>query len=63
MGTITRMKTVKGRRYRVRYRKSDRSEAEKRGLSTTRHAEPYLSMVTVSKGEYIDPNASRVPAR
>lgn len=65
MGTITPYEMVKGRRYRVRYRKPDRSEAEKRGFTTMRDAQMYLSMVTVakSKGEYIDPRASRVPVR
>jgi len=63
MGTITSYETVKGRRYRVRYRKPDHTEAEKRGLTTMREAKLYLSMVTVSKskGEYIDPATSRVP--
>lgn len=65
MGTITPYETVNGRRYRVRYRKPDRTEGQKRGFTTMREAKLYLSMVTVSKskGEYIDPVASRVPAR
>ncbi|MFS0712259.1 hypothetical protein ABC195_00125 [Microbacterium sp. 2P01SA-2] len=65
MGTITRNKTGKGRRYRVRYRKPDHTEAEKRGFTTIREAKLCLSMVTVakSKGEYIDPPSSRVPVR
>ncbi|WP_313895417.1 hypothetical protein [Microbacterium lacticum] len=65
MGTITPYETVKGRRYRVRYRKPDHTEAEKRGFTTMGEAQLYLSMVTVSKskGEYIDPKASRVPVR
>jgi hypothetical protein len=65
MGTITPYETAKGRRYRVRYRKPDRTEAQKRGFTTMREAKLYLSMVTVSKskGEYIDPVASRVPVR
>ncbi len=63
MGTITSYETVNGRRYRVRYRKPDRSEAQKRGFTTMRDAELYLSLVTVSKskGEYVDPSTSRVP--
>lgn len=48
MGTITSYETVNGRRYRVRYRKPDRSEAQKRGFTTMRDAELYLSLVTVS---------------
>ncbi|GAA2073690.1 N-terminal phage integrase SAM-like domain-containing protein [Microbacterium hatanonis] len=65
MGTITPYETANGRRYRVRYRKPDRTEAQKRGFTTMREAKLYLSMVTVSKskGEYIDPVASRVPVR
>lgn len=64
MGSITPYETAKGRRYRVRYRKPDRTEADKRGFTTVREAKLYLSMVTVSKskGEYIDPS-SRVPVR
>lgn len=65
MGSIAPYETAKGRRYRVRYRKPDRTAAEKRGFTTMREAKLYLSMVTVakSKGEYIDPVASRVPVR
>ena len=61
MGTITAYETAKGRRYRVRYRKPDRTETQKRGFTTMREAKLYLSMVTVSKskGEYIDPVAPR----
>ena len=57
MGSITPYESAEGRRYRVRYRKPDRTEAEKRGFTTMREAKLYLSMVTVSKskGEYIDP--------
>lgn len=46
MGSITPYETVKGRRYRVRYRKPDHSETEKRGFTTRREAQLYLSMVT-----------------
>lgn len=41
MGTITPYETVKGRRYRVRYRKPDHAEAEKRGFTTMRDAQQY----------------------
>lgn len=49
----------------MRYRKPDRTETQKLGFTTMREAKLYLSMVTVSKskGEYIDPVASRVPVR
>ena len=65
MGLITAYETTKGRRYRVRYRKRDLTEAQKRGFTTMREAQLYLSTVTVSKstGEYIDPASSRVPVR
>lgn len=65
MGYITPYETAKGRRCRVRYRKPDRTQAEKRSFTTMREAKLYLSMVTVSKskGEYIDPSSSRVPVR
>lgn len=38
MGNITPYESAKGRRYRVRYRKPDRTEAEKRGFTTMREA-------------------------
>lgn len=61
MGYITPYETAEGRRYR----KPDRTEAERRGFTTMREAKLYLSMVMVSKskGEYIDPSSSRVPIR
>ena len=65
VGAITPYEAASARRYRVRYRKLDGSETQKRGFTTMREAKLYLSMVTVSKskGEYIDPTASRVPVR
>lgn len=65
MGTISPYETVNGRRYRVRYRKPDHTETQKRGFTTMREAKLYLSMVTVSKsqGDYIDPSSSRVPVQ
>ena len=39
MGTITPYETVKGRRYRVRYRKPDHTAAEKRGFTRMRDAQ------------------------
>lgn len=58
MDSITPYESAKGSRYRVRNRKPDHTEAEKRGFTTIREAKLYLSMVTVSKskGEYIDPH-------
>lgn len=61
-GTITPYETADGRRYRVRYRKADSSQTDKRGFATKREAELFLSAVTVRKatGEYIDPILARV---
>lgn len=63
MGSITPYESAKGRRYR--YRKPDRTEAEKPASQRCAKQKLYLSMVTVtkSKGEYIDPSSSRVPVR
>ena len=61
-GTITSYDTVAGRRYRVRYRKPDKSQTDKRGFRTKKEAELFLASVTVSKatGDYIDPALARV---
>lgn len=61
-GSITPYDTAQGRRYRVRYRKPDKSQTDKRGFRTKREAELFLASVTVSKatGEYFDPKDSRV---
>lgn len=64
-GTITAYDTAAGKRYRVRYRKPDKSQTDKRGFRTKREAEVYLASVTMSKatGDYIDPAASRATIR
>lgn len=61
-GTITAYETAAGRRYRVRYRKPDSSQTDKRGFKTKREAELYLASVTVSTatGDYIDPTLARI---
>lgn len=53
-GSITPYETAKGRRYRVRYRKPDKSQTDTRGFRTKKEAELFLASVTVSKatGEY-----------
>lgn len=63
MGTIASCETAKRRRYRVRYRKPDHTEAEERGFTTMGKAKLHLSMVMVAKakGEYLDTHASRAP--
>jgi hypothetical protein len=62
MGSIAPYETAHGRRYRVRYRRPDHTEAEKRGFRTKSDAELYLSSVTVSKamGNFVDPARSRI---
>ena len=61
-GSITAYTTAHGRRWRVRYRKPDKSQTDKRGFKTKREAELFLASVTVAKavGDYIDPALSRV---
>lgn len=61
-GTITPYDTAKGKRYRVRYRKPDKQQTDKRGFRTKREAELFLASVTMSKatGQYVDPTAGRV---
>lgn len=62
MGSVTPYDSAAGKRYRVRYRKSDNSQTDKRGFKTKREAELFLASVEVSKarGEYIDSNAGRI---
>lgn len=61
-GTISPYETANGKRYRVRYRKPDKSQTDKRGFKTKKEAEIYLASVTISKatGEYVDPKDARV---
>lgn len=62
MGTITAYESAQGRRYRVRYRKPDHSQTDKRGFRTKRDAQEFLHMVELSKarGSYVDPALARV---
>lgn len=61
MGSITPYESAAGKRYRVRYRKPDHSQTDKRGFRTKREAELFLAAVETKKatGEYIDPTAAR----
>ncbi|WP_431246387.1 tyrosine-type recombinase/integrase [Leifsonia xyli] len=61
MGSITPYESAAGKRYRVRYRKPDHSQTDKRGFRTKREAELFLASVEMKKatGEYIDPTAAR----
>lgn len=62
MGSITAYETTAGKRYRVRYRKPDHSQTDKRGFRTKREAELFLAATEVRKatGEFIDATASRI---
>lgn len=62
MGTIEPYTIAAGKRYRVRYRKPDHSQTDKRGFKTKREAELYLATVEISKatGDWTDASASRV---
>jgi integrase len=56
MGTVSSYSTAAGLRYRVRYRKPDRSQTDKRGFRTKREAEAYLIQVESDKqrGAFVD---------
>lgn len=62
MGSISSYETSACKRYRVRYRKPDHAQTDKRGFRTKREAEDFLSSVEVSKlrGEWVDPSRSRI---
>jgi len=61
MGTISAYETAAGKRYRVRYRRPDHSQTDKRGFKTKRSAQLFLASTEVSKsrGEYIEDSAGR----
>jgi integrase len=65
MATITAYDSAGGKRYRVRYRKPDHSQTDKRGFRTKREAEIFLATVESKKadGTYIDPSGARVTVR
>ncbi|MCR2764972.1 site-specific integrase [Microbacterium sp. zg.B48] len=60
MGSIAAYTTKQGRRYRVRYRRPDGTQTDRRGFTTKRDAELFLSTVEVAKakGEFIDVSAA-----
>ncbi len=62
MGSISSYETSNGKRYRVRFRKPDHSQTDKRGFRTKREAELFLASTEVSKarGEFIDSTASKI---
>ena len=55
MANIKPYNTASGKRYRVRYRKPDGTQTDKRGFKTKREAEVWAASTTISKatGEYI----------
>lgn len=62
MATITRYDTASGPRYRVRYRKPDGRQTDKRGFVTKREAQVFAATVEVSKltGSFVEARAGRV---
>jgi Site-specific recombinase XerD len=62
MGSVSNYETASGKRYRVRYRKPDHSQTDKRGFKTKHAADLFLASIEVKKatGEYIDPTAARI---
>lgn len=63
MATISKYATDAGQRYRVRYRKPDGKQTDKRGFRTKKEAEAFANTVEVSKlrGEFVTEAAGRVP--
>lgn len=63
MAAVEAYQTANGRRYRVRYRKPDRTQTDKRGFRTRRDAELFLASVEISiaRGEFVDASAARAP--
>jgi len=61
VGSVSSYETAAGKRYRVRYRKPDHSQTDKRGFRTKRDAELFLAQVEVSKarGEFVRPEDAR----
>ncbi|MEJ8284543.1 tyrosine-type recombinase/integrase [Curtobacterium citreum] len=63
MASISAYRNTRGEtRYRVRFRKPDRTQTDKRGFRTKRAAEQWLAENEVAKarGEYLDPSDSRI---
>lgn len=62
MGSVSSYSTSSGRRYRVRFRRPDGSQTDKRGFTNKRDAEVFLASIEVSKarGDFIELGASLV---
>ena len=66
MATISRYETKSGATlYRVRYRKPDGKQTDRRGFKTKREAELFAATVEVAKakGEYVSPSLGRVTVK
>lgn len=48
-GTISARESAAGKRYRVRYRKPEKSQTDKREIRTKTEAELFLASVTASE--------------
>jgi len=61
VASIASYSTAAGKRYRVRFRKPDRSQTDKRGFRTKQEAELFLASTEVSKarGEFVDATTGR----
>ncbi len=61
MGSVETYDSAQGKRYRVRYRKPDRTQTRKNGFKTKREAEQFLRTVEVSidRGEFINATDAR----
>lgn len=61
MGSVTPYSTTGGKRYRVRYRRPDGGQTDKRGFKTKRDAELFLATIEIHKsnGTFLDPARSR----
>jgi integrase len=62
VGSVTPYETAGGKRYRVRFRKPDHSQGQKRGFITKKEAERYLRTVETAKdnGDYIEASAANI---
>lgn len=65
MATITSYTTKTGPRYRVRYRKPDGTQTDKRGFKTKRAAQEWAASneTAINTGTFIDPTAGRINIR
>lgn len=62
MGFVSSYETAAGRRYRARWRTPENAEREKKGFTTKKAADLFLSSqeVSIARGEYIDASLAKV---